>query len=353
MPPMKAVTIEPGVADSVRLDDVDEPDPSGGAVLVESVVVGVCGTDAELVAGIHGWAPGGRSRMVLGHESLGRVLDAPTGSGLAVGDLVVGIVRRPDAVPCPNCAVGEWDMCRNGQYTERGIKSLDGFMSERWRIEPEYAVRVDPTLGELGVLLEPTSVVAKAWEQIDATRSRAVWDPQRVLVTGAGPVGLLAAMVAAQHGYEVHVLDRVTDGPKPAVVRDLGATYHHGRMADIGFEPDIVVECCGDGQVVVDSVQHVARGGVVCLVGSGADGHTDGPGAADLATKVMRSNNVVVGIVNANRRHFDRAAAALAAADRDWLARLITRRVPVHRVADALQRRPDDIKVVVHFGGDA
>jgi threonine dehydrogenase-like Zn-dependent dehydrogenase len=164
---------------------------------------------------------------------------------------------------------------------------------------------------------------------------------------------LLAAMVGVQRGHEVHVLDRVTDGPKPNVVRDLGATYHIGSVADIGFEPDVVVECCGDGQVVVDSLEQVARGGVVCLVGSGVGGHTTGHGAADLATKVMRSNNVVVGIVNANRRHFDRAAEALAAADRDWLARLITRRVPPHRIADALRREPGDIKVVVDFGSDA
>ena len=84
---------------------------------------------------------------------VGRVLDPGPSSGLKPGDLVVGIVRRPDPVPCPNCAVGEWDMCRNGQYTERGIKQIHGFMSERWRIEPEYAIKIDPTLGILGVQL--------------------------------------------------------------------------------------------------------------------------------------------------------------------------------------------------------
>ena len=108
---------------------------------------GVCGTDVEIVEGHYGWAPPGKTRLVLGHESLGRVVDpGPTG-GLEKGDLVVGIVRRPDPVPCPNCAVGEWDMCRNGQYTERGIKQIDGFMSEHWRIEPEYTMKVDRSLG--------------------------------------------------------------------------------------------------------------------------------------------------------------------------------------------------------------
>jgi len=141
---MRAVTIEPKRADSARLEEVPEPGPCDGSVLVEAIAVGVCGTDVEMVEGKYGWAPPGKTRLVLGHESLGRVLDPGESSALRAGDLVVGIVRRPDPVPCSNCAVGEWDMCRNGQYTERGIKQIDGFMSERWRIEPEYAMKVDP-----------------------------------------------------------------------------------------------------------------------------------------------------------------------------------------------------------------
>jgi threonine dehydrogenase-like Zn-dependent dehydrogenase len=136
---MKAITVEPLKAGSARLDDVPEPDIHYGSVLVEAIGVGICGTDAEISAGKYGWASPGKVRLVLGHESLGRVLDPGQTSGLKKGDLVVGIVRRPDPVPCPNCAVGEWDMCRNGRYTERGIKQIDGYMSERWRIEPEYA----------------------------------------------------------------------------------------------------------------------------------------------------------------------------------------------------------------------
>ena len=140
---MKAITVEPGKPGTARFEDVPEPDPREGSVLVEAVAVGVCGTDVEIAEGKYGWAPPGASRLVLGHESLGRVLDPGPSSGLKKGDLVVGIVRRPDPVPCPDCAVGEWDMCRNGQYTERGIKEIHGFMSERWRIEPEYAIKVD------------------------------------------------------------------------------------------------------------------------------------------------------------------------------------------------------------------
>jgi glucose 1-dehydrogenase len=154
---MKAITAEPKNLESARWEDIPEPNVQEGSVLVEAVAVGVCGTDVEIVEGKYGWAPPGKSRLVLGHESLGRVADPGPTSSLKKGDLVVGIVRRPDPLPCPSCAVGESDMCRNGQYTERGIKEIHGFMSERWRIEPEYAIKVDPSLGILAVLLERRS----------------------------------------------------------------------------------------------------------------------------------------------------------------------------------------------------
>ena len=346
---MKAITVEPHRPVTAQLEDIPEPDPRGGSVLVEAVAVGVCGTDVEIVNGKYGWAPRGRTRLVLGHESLGRVLDPGPSGVLQPGDLVVGIVRRPDPVPCPSCAVGEWDMCRNGQYTERGIKEIDGFMSERWRIEPEYAMKIDGSLGLLGVLLEPTTVVAKAWEQVAAVGQRAFWEPQTALVTGAGPIGLLAALVARQHGLDVHVLDRVDSGPKPQLVRGLGATYHTGTVANVGFQPDVIVECTGAGEVIADSIQAIAPGGVVCLTGVGSGGRTIGLMTADVASNVVLRNNVVVGSVNANKRHWYKAGQVLARADRAWLACLVTRRVPPEEFMSALQRQPDDIKVVVQF----
>ncbi len=346
---MKAITVLPRHPGSASLEEIPEPDVRDGSVLVEAIAVGVCGTDVEIVEGKYGWAPEGRARLVLGHESLGRVLDPGPRSPLEKGDLVVGIVRRPDPVPCPNCAVGEWDMCRNGQYTERGIKALDGFMSERWRIEPEYAMKVDRSLGLMGVLLEPTTVVTKAWEQVGAVGHRAFWEPHRVLVTGAGPIGLLAALIARQRGFEVHVLDRMESGPKPELVRSLGATYHSGNVASVGFEPDVIIECTGVGQVITDSIQGVGSGGVVCLTGVGTGGRTVGLATADVASNVVLRNNVVVGSVNANKRHWYKAGLVLAKADPAWLARLITRREPPQEFARALQRQPDDIKVVIQF----
>ncbi len=175
---MKAITVEPKTPGSARYEEFPEPDVSEGSVLVEAVAAGVCGTDVEIVTGKYGWAPPGAQRLVLGHESLGRVIDPGPRSSLKTGDLVVGIVRRPDPVPCPSCAVGEWDMCTNGQYTERGIKEIHGFMSQRWRSEPDYLIKVDPSLGILGVLLEPMTVITKALEQVQLAGQRAYWEPK-------------------------------------------------------------------------------------------------------------------------------------------------------------------------------
>jgi glucose 1-dehydrogenase len=286
---------------------------------------------------------------VPGLESLGRVLDPGPASGFRKGDLVVGIVRRPDPVPCPSCAVGEWDMCRNGQYTERGIKQIDGYMSARWRIEPEYAIKINPDLGMLGVLLEPTTVVAKAWEHLIAVGKRAFWDPKRVLVTGAGPIGLLGALVGRQLGLDVHVLDRMGTGVKPDLVRALGATYHAGRVADVGFAPDVILECTGVGSLISDSISALASSGILCLTGVGHGGAIPQVATADVASAGVLKNIVVLGSVNANKRHWYKAGEALARADRSWLARLITRRERPENFANALDRRPDDIKVIIQF----
>jgi threonine dehydrogenase-like Zn-dependent dehydrogenase len=335
---------------SSRLEDVPEPDIQNGSVLVEAVAAGVCGTDVEIAEGKYGWAPPGKTRLVLGHESLGRVLDPGPNSGLQPGDLVVGIVRRPDPVPCPNCAVGEWDMCRNGQYTERGIKQIDGYMSERWRIEPEYAMKVDPTLGIFGVLLEPTTVVAKAWEHVLWVGRRAFWEPKTVLVTGAGPIGLLGALLGKQLGLDVHVLDRAETGSKPDLVRALGATYHSGSVSMVGFEPDIILECTGVGLVIAETLSVIAASGVVCLTGVGHGGAIPKiTTAGALASGAVLKNNMVIGSVNANKRHWYKAAEALAIADRAWLERLITRRERPETFAQAMVRNPEDIKVIIQF----
>jgi glucose 1-dehydrogenase len=343
---MHAVTLEPRKTGTLALADIAEPLPGQGSILVQAVALGVCGTDRELIEGHYGEAPPGHERLVIGHESLGRVMQAPEGSGFRSGELVVGIVRHPDPVPCANCALGEWDMCRNGGYTERGIKQADGFSAERWRSAPGFTVRVSPKLGLAAVLLEPASVLAKAWEHIDHISRRSRAAPKNVMVTGAGPVGLMAALMGRQRGLEVHVLDHNDVGPKPDLIRALGATYHARYPA---FRCDVVVECTGVPSVIMEAVNGGAPGSIVCLTGLGGGQRAASFDVQTLNQSMVLENRVVFGSVNANLRHYQAAAAALERADRPWLERLLTRKVPLARFAEAYERRPGDVKTVLVF----
>src|SRR3954464_11308085 len=343
---MRAVTVMPGRPRSQRLEEIGEPSDGQGEILVRALAVGICGTDRELIDGLYGEAGPGHERLVIGHESLGRVIQAPPSSDFTTGDIVVGIVRHPDPVPCPNCALGEWDMCRNGRYTERGIKQADGFAAECWRSDPGFTVKVSPMLGLAAVLLEPASVLAKAWEHIERIGRRSRWAPQRVLVTGAGPVGLMAALMGMQRGLEVHVMDRNRSGPKPELVRALGAAYHVKFPA---FEADVVIECTGSPAVIVQAVGGSAPGGIVCLTGLGGARHAASFDVATLNQSLVLENRVVFGTVNANLRHYREAAAALERAPRKWLDHIIARRVPLSDWREAYQRHDGDVKTVLVF----
>ena len=350
---MRALTIVPRTAGSLAVHDVPDPTPGDGELLVDGIAVGVCGTDKEIARGDYGWAPPGHDRLVIGHESLGRVRTAPEGSTLSEGDLVVGVVRRPDPEPCGACAHGEFDMCRNGKYTERGIKEIDGYASTQWVVEPDYAVRLDSRLSDVGMLMEPTTVVAKAWEQAERIGARAWFEPSTVLVTGAGPIGLLAAMLGTQRGLDVHVLDRVTSGPKPGLVHDLGATYHHEDVDDLmgTLRPDIVLEATGVSKLVVAAMSGTASYGIVVLTGVSSGGRTIPVDTGELNRDIVLENDAVVGSVNANLRHYAQAADALAKADLSWLERLVTRRVPLESFAEAFEAEEGDVKVVLDLQG--
>ncbi len=343
---MKAMSVIPGKPDSAQVLDVAEPDRADGSILVEGLLVGICGTDGEVIHG-YGAPPPGSERLVIGHESLGRVVDAPEDTPYRPGELVVGVVRRPDPKPCQACAVDQWDFCENGEYTERGIKGLDGYGASRWRVDPRFAIGVPGQLADLGVLTEPTSVVAKAWEQIDRIAARAPRSGKLALVVGAGPIGLLAALLATQRGFEVHVLDRVTDGPKPKLVADLGATYHHGSIEDLGIRPDVVIECTGVGELVIELAGRVASAAVICLAGISSGQRSLPVNLDKVNADMVLENAVIFGTVNAARRNYDQAVTALTEADPEWLARLISRRVPLSSWTDALDRQPDDVKVTV------
>jgi glucose 1-dehydrogenase len=345
---VKALTVQPGDPSSARLSDRPAPVAGGGDVVIAPLLVGVCGTDREIFAGAYGAAPPGRDELVVGHEAVARVVTAV--EGLRQGQLVVPIVRHPDPVPCATCAVGEWDMCRNGRYTEHGITGLDGFAAELAATTVDHLVPVPERLGELAVLVEPASVVAKAWEVIDHVAARSAFAPRVVLITGAGPIGLLAALLARQRGLEVHVLDIVSTGPKPGLAAALGARYHTGRIGSSCPAPDVIVECTGVGTVVLEAIAHNAPTGIVCLTGISSGGRTlldlD---AAALNRRMVLENDVVFGTVNANRRHYEAAVEALVAADPAWLRQLVTRRVPLERWPEAIVPSDGDVKAAIRI----
>jgi threonine dehydrogenase-like Zn-dependent dehydrogenase len=330
--------------------DLPPPESTRTAMLVRGLAVGICGTDLEIFEGGYGEAPQGEERLVLGHESLGEVIEAPPDSGFVAGDLVVGIVRRPDPELCDHCEIGEFDMCRNDLYRECGIKQMHGYAREQFLLEPEFAVRVDPELADLGVLIEPASVVVKACFQSLHFLQRTAVPARTALITGAGPIGLLAALGACQYGLETYVVDIVESGPKPDLVRDLGAHYHAGSADDLDISPEVVIECTGIGGVLRSAGAKAAPGCVVALTGI-----SSAPAISEVDLNVFNkgmvlSNKLVFGSVNAARSHFEIAARVLANADQGWLRRLISRRVPSEHWQEAVERQPDDVKVVLDFG---
>lgn len=323
---MRALTVDLARAGSLSLTELSDPEPGPEDLLVEGVAIGICGTDREIVRGEFG--VGGT--LVIGHESLGRVISGP---GFEPGSLVAGVVRRPDPVPCVACARGEFDMCRNGQYTERGITGLDGYGSTLWTVPAAYAVGVSsPT----GVLVEPASVVVKAWERLDRL---APFPFESVLVTGAGPIGLLAALIGVQRGLDVHVFDLAADGPKPALVESLGATYHRTL-------PDcpVVIEATGAPSLVA----RLLGRDLVCLTGVPST-EVIPADIGQINRDMVLRNGIVFGTVNANVRHYREASAVLDRADDAWLSAMITRRVPLESFAEAFESRPGDVKVVLEL----
>jgi glucose 1-dehydrogenase len=240
-------------------------------------------------------------------------------------------------------------MCRNDRYTERGIKERHGFGSELFRNEAAFTVKLDPKLRETGVLMEPTTILAKAWDHISCIGERALWKPKTVLVTGAGPIGLLAALMGKLRGLEVNVLDLVKTGLKPELVHQLGGEYHSGSVDDLKFSPDIIIECTGVSQVVASCMAKIGSDGILCLAGVSSRCQMDKIDLGSWNRRMVLENIVIFGSVNANRRHYELAEKALLQADQDWLHRMISRREPVANWASAIARKPDDIKVVIDF----
>ncbi|MBI3454246.1 MAG: glucose 1-dehydrogenase [Candidatus Rokubacteria bacterium] len=353
---MKAVALVPRQPGSARCLQIDPPRRRAGQVEVRTLAVGVCGTDQEILAGLYGTAPAGAERLVLGHEACGVVERG--GGGFRAGELVVPRVRRPCPERCWNCRAGEPDMCLTGNYRERGIKGLDGFMAERFTEAPEYLVWLARPLRPVAMLLEPLTVVEKGVGQTFRLQRRLRWRPRQALVLGAGPIGLLGAALARSLGLATTVWSKGVAPSREAWLRRIGAAVLDAVAHPLAEVPqrlgnlDLLLECTGAAPVILGALMALGTNGVLCLLGvSGGDRALELP-VDRWNLRTVLANQVVVGSVNAHRRDFEAGARHLAAWVRRWpglLEALVTRQVAPDRFEEAVARRPDDIKTVVRF----
>lgn len=357
---MKAIVVHPGQADSIHMHDMPDPQMRPTQVAVRMLRVGLCGTDAEINDGFFGTAPEGEELLILGHENLGVVEDVGKKvKGFKAGDVVVSTVRRPCGV-CPQCRAGENDMCSSGQYTERGIKGRHGFMAEYYVEVPQFLHKIHKAVSGFAVLLEPMSIVEKGIDNIFGIQRRLTWRPDLAMVLGAGPIGLLAAAVLRVRGFRTIVIGRESPADLRAqIAHQLGAEYISVANRSLlelpketGF-PDIIVEATGSAQVVFDAMQILGANAVLCLL-SVTGGDSVKPEPIDrINTHIVLGNQVVLGSVNANARHFAMGAKDFVAIDRKWpgaLNRLLNDRRPWKDYKEWFEHRGDAIKTTLEIG---
>jgi len=358
---VNAVAVTPGVAHSIHLYRAPLPPLGPGDVLVRPRQVGVCGTDREIIEAGFGAAPAGETSLVLGHEVLGEVEAVGAAvTSLRPGDLVSATVRRPDG--CPACLAGQPDMCQWLQYDERGILRAHGFMAEHFVEAEAYLVPVPASLAETGVLLEPLSVVEKAYRQASLTQRRITsWSARTAVVLGAGPIGLLQTMLLRERGAEVWTLARSaapTDASR--VVEACGARYVSTADQTVSalaatLPPiDLIVEATGVSSLVAECMAALGANGVLVLLSiTGQNAMTSVPLDAINRSFVL-GNKVMIGSVNSAHEDFSSGVARLARFETLWpglTASLITRRLAgLDHAAEAIAER-SGIKTVVEFPG--
>ena len=335
---MKAIAVFPGKPDTVHLAEMPKPSldevPNGRGVVVKVLRVGVDGTDKEINAADYGKAPAGSDFLVIGHESFGRVeAVGPNVVEVKPGDYVVATVRRPGSSIYD--LIGTNDMTTDDTYFERGINLRHGYMSEYYVDDAEFIVKIPQGLKEVGVLLEPTTVVEKGIAQAyEIQRRLRVWRPRRAAVMGAGTIGLLATLVLRLRGLQVTTFGL---NPKPYLNSDLieaiGATYQSTEEVSIlegakKYGPfDIIFEATGFSPVVFESMQALGKNGVLVLSSvTGGDRKIEVP-ADKINLNFVLGNKVMVGTVNANREYFEMGVKDMAQAEAEypgWLQRLLT-----------------------------
>ena len=335
---MKAIAVLPGRPDSVHLAQLEKPSvtdvPNGRGVLVRVLRVGVDGTDREINAAEYGAAPDGADFLVIGHEGFGQV--EAVGSAVAFlrpGDFVVATVRRPGTSVYD--LIGLQDMTTDSQYFERGINLRHGYLTEYYVEDEAFVVKIPQGLRDVGVLLEPMTVAQKGITQAyEIQRRLKVWRPRKAAVMGTGTLGLLATLALRLRGLDVTAFGRTpTPYLNAELVESLGARYVNTAETSItaaagAYGPfDLVFEGTGSSAVVFESMQVLAKNGVLVLTSiTGGNGTLEVP-ADRINLEFVLGNKVMVGSVDASRENFESGVRDMAQAEAEypgWLKRLLT-----------------------------
>lgn len=301
----------------------DTPEPPDGEVRLRILECGTCGTDRDLAAFAFGQPPAGECQLILGHEAVAEVARS-SDPRLPPGTIVVPAIRRACTGPCLSCARGRRDLCLSGAYQERGILGLHGYCAE-WAVDRAEDLFVIPAgLAEVAVLVEPMSVVEKALDLAVRLHSG---EPARLLVLGAGAVGILAAWAGIRRGWRVTVVSQeAEDGPRARLLRGGGVTYRNELP---GMVADVVVEACGSAEMAAAAVACLQPLGVMVVLG--ARNETVRLPFLDM----ILGNRTITGSVNAGASHFRQAIDTLAGLDPGWLRPMIERR-PLARALESL-----------------
>lgn len=362
---MKAIVVKPGTP-GVALSDKKKPESDGKSVTLSPKLVGICGTDREIISAYYGQAPAGETFLTIGHESLCTVVD-PGNSGLKAGQAVVPTVRRSCGV-CWSCLHDQSDMCFTGNYTERGIKGRDGYNSELVVESPEYIAPVPAGIGDFAVLTEPMTIGEKAITQSLNLQKRVEWgwdcddglSCKRALVLGTGPVGLLAALIAKLRGFRVWAADR-HDGStlRASLLKSAGVTHVNTQtsqlkdIADSEGRFDLVVEATGDAVVGLDLIPQLGPNGIMALTGIPGGSQVYQMPAVDIMRSIVLKNLIVVGIVNANISYFRDALADMVEIEKRFpgvLGRMVTNRFsPDDYSAAFSEKGHDTVKVTIDW----
>ncbi|RJQ56425.1 MAG: hypothetical protein C4521_00395 [Actinobacteria bacterium] len=371
---MKAVAYRKG-AGKPEILEIDKPRPrTPRDVLFRVVEAGIDATDRNIVSNDLFDPERGDDFMLLGHEAVGVVEEVgPDVTRVSVGDVVVPTVRR-GCGQCSNCLHGESDFCSTGLYTEHGIHGLRGYFTEFVVVDEAYLAKVPPELRHLAVLAEPLSICEKALEQVKVIQSRLLWSCshpdhgydkpgwgscKRAMVIGAGPLGFLATALLRLEGMDTRVAEVLPeDHPRVKLVKELGAHYVNSseldedmRQRELG-ELDLILDASGAAAPALEMMTELSRNAIFVLTGIPRGSSEFCLDGNMLIRRIVRYNQVIVGSVNSNRRHFEMALADLKRLLEQYgetMNKVITARLPLEELGEAMVEQPRGIKEVLQI----